>query len=59
MILIAKVFYEASDEYANRISEFIDFIKDETLAVEFNNGSNLTDSYEINEYNVKISVEKL
>ena len=54
-----KVFYEASDEYANRISEFIDFIKDETLAVEFNNGSNLTDSYEINEYNVKISVEKL
>ena len=54
-----KVFYEASDEYANRISEFIDFIKDETLAVEFNNGSNLTDSYEINEYNVKISVEKI
>ena len=54
-----KVFYEASDEYTNRIIEFIDFIKDETLAVEFNKGSNLTDSYEINEYNVKISVEKL
>ena len=54
-----KVFYEASDEYTNGISKFIDFIKDETLAVEFTKGNNLTDDYEINEYNVKISVEKI
>ena len=40
-------------------SLILTFIKDETLAVEFTKGNNLTDDYEINECNVKISVEKI
>mgnify|MGYP004455342659 FL=1 len=54
-----KVFYEGSKEYTNAISEFITNIMDETLAVEFNEASDLTDSYDINEYKVKIRVDKI
>lgn len=53
-----KVSYEANDEYSSNIKDFIDFIKDETLAVEFNKTNNLTDEYDINEYKVKFRVEK-
>ena len=54
-----KVFYEGSKEYTNAISEFITNIMDETLAVEFKEASDLTDSYDINEYKVKIRVDKI
>ena len=54
-----KVFYEGSKEYTNAISKFITNIMDETLAVEFNEASDLTDSYDINEYKVKIRVDKI
>ena len=54
-----KVFYEGSKEYTNAISEFITNIMDETLAVEFNEASDLTDGYDINEYKVKIRVDKI
>ena len=54
-----KVFYEGSKEYTNAISEFITNIMDETLAVEFNEAIDLTDSYDINEYKVKIRVDKI
>ena len=52
------VFYESNDEYAENINDFISFIKDETLALEFNRVDNLTDEYDINEYKVKFKVEK-
>ena len=52
------VSYESNDEYAKNIKDFISFIKDETLAVEFNRVDNLTDEYDINEYKVKFKVEK-
>ena len=52
------VYYESNQEYADNIKDFIDFIKDETLAVEFNKVDNLTDEYDINEYKVKFKVEK-
>ena len=52
------VFYESNDEYAENIKDFISFIKDETLALEFNRVDNLTDEYDINEYKVKFKVEK-
>ena len=54
-----KVYYEASDEYTNSIKDFIDFIKDETLALEFNTKSGLKDEYDINEYKVKFKVDKV
>ena len=52
------VSYEASDEYSNSIANFIEFIKDETLALEFNKTTGLTDEYDINDYKVKFKVEK-
>ena len=52
------VYYESNQEYADNIKDFIDFIKDETLAIEFNKVDNLTDEYDINEYKVKFKVEK-
>ncbi len=53
-----KVYYEANEEYTNNIKDFIDFIKDETLALEFNTKSGLKDEYDINEYKVKFKVVK-
>ena len=53
------VSYEANKEYTESIKEFIDFIKDETLATEFKEASKLKDEYDINEYKVKFKVEKV
>ena len=47
------------DEYANRINDYLDMIKDETLAIEFNKENNLTDEYDINDYKVKFKLERL
>ena len=52
------VYYEADEEYSNSIANFIEFIKDETLALEFNKTTGLTDEYDINDYKVKFKVEK-
>ena len=54
-----KVYYEGDNKYTEAIKEFIPVIMDETLAVEFNQESNLIDSYDINEYTVKIRVDKI
>ena len=54
-----KVYYEGDNKYTEAIKEFIPVIMDETLAVEFNQGNNLIDSYDINEYTVKIRVDKI
>lgn len=53
-----RVFYEADDEYCEGIQNFVKFIMDETLAIEFTKTTGLNDSYTINEYEVKIKVEK-
>lgn len=54
-----KVYYEGDNKYTEAIKEFIPVIMDETLAVEFNQENNLIDSYDINEYTVKIRVDKI
>ncbi len=54
-----KVIYEAPAEYSERVKDFVKFIQDETLAVEFICGDNLSSEYEINEYLVKFEVEKI
>ena len=54
-----RVYYEGDNKYTEAIKEFIPIIMDETLAVEFNQGNNLIDSYDINEYTVKIRVDKI
>ena len=54
-----RVYYEGDNKYTEAIKEFIPVIMDETLAVEFNQENNLIDSYDINEYTVKIRVDKI
>ena len=53
-----KVYYEADKAYTEDIKDFIDFIKEETLALEFNEATDLTDEYDINDYKVKFKVDK-
>lgn len=54
-----KIYYESNDEYASNIKDFINFIKDETLGVEFDRTTDLIDEYDINDYKVKFKVEKI
>ena len=54
-----KVYYEADKAYTEDIKDFIEFIKEETLALEFNEVTDLTDEYDINDYKVKFRVEKI
>ena len=53
-----KVYYEADKAYTEDIKDFIEFIKEETLALEFNEVTDLTDEYDINDYKVKFKVDK-
>ena len=52
------VYFESDKEYEEKVKDFVDFIKEETLAVEFSKKTNLTDEYDINEFKVKFKVEK-
>jgi len=52
------VSYEANKSYTKSIKDYLEFIKDETLALEFNETCNLSDEYDINNYKVKFKVEK-
>ena len=52
------VYYNGDLEYKDRISNYIDFIKDETLAVSFVWDEDVDNEYDINEYKVNIRVLK-
>ena len=52
------VYYNGDLEYKDRISNYIDFIKDETLAVSFVWDEDVDNEYDINEYKVNIKVLK-
>ena len=51
--------YSSNEEYTNRISEYLEFIKKETLAVEIEKVNNITKDININEYEVGIKLEKI
>ena len=53
-----NVYYEAEEAYSEQIKDFVDFIKDETLALKFETKTKLTDEYDVNDYKVKFKVEK-
>ncbi|MBQ9854433.1 MAG: isoleucine--tRNA ligase [Bacilli bacterium] len=53
------IYYEANEEYSNKISNYIDFIKNETLATEIISTENLDEVYDINGCEVKFRVEKI
>ena len=54
-----NVYYDADSEYEKSISNYLDMIKNETLAIEFVSSKDLTDEYDINDYKVKFKVEKI
>ena len=54
-----KIYYESDDNYMNDIADFVEFVCDETLAVEFIKTTGLNDEYDVNEYKVKFNVEKI
>ena len=53
-----NVYYEAEEAYSEQIRDFVDFIKDETLALKFETKTKLTDEFDVNDYKVKFKVEK-
>ena len=53
-----RVYYESNDDYEIDITDFVDFVKDETLALEFIRTTGLDCEYDVNDYKVKFKVEK-
>ena len=54
-----NIYYSSSDEYTNRIEEFISFIKDETLCINLVKDNNVKDNeVDINEYKVCFKLER-
>lgn len=54
-----NIYYNANDEYTNRIEEFISFIKDETLCINLVKENNVKDNeVDINEYKVCFKLER-
>ena len=52
-----NIYYSSNDEYAKNISNYIDFIKDETLAINVNREDNIDTEISINDYVVGIRLE--
>ena len=54
-----KVYYNGDSEFTDALNKNIEFIKNETLAKEFILDENLTESFDINDHNVKLKVERI
>ena len=54
-----KVYYESDDGYTKDITDFVEFVKDETLALEFIKTDGLDEEYDVNDYKVKFKVERI
>ena len=54
-----NVYYNATDDYVNGISDYIDMIKEETLAVGFEKSDEELEMVDINEYKVGIKLERI
>ena len=52
-----NIYYSSNDEYAKNISNYIDFIKDETLAINVNREDKIDTEISINDYVVGIRLE--
>ncbi len=52
-----NIYYSSNDEYAKNISNYIDFIKDETLAINVNREDNIDTEISINDYVVGVRLE--
>ena len=54
-----KLYYEKNDEFSNSIKDFIDMIKNETLAVEITEKNNDGEVMDLNGLSVKVDVERI
>ena len=54
-----NIYYSAKAEYTDSISDYLDFIKQETLCNEFIKEDSIKDTFEINDYQVGIRLEKV
>ena len=54
-----KVYYDSDSEYEKALNNNLEFIKNETLAVEFVKDNTLEEVFDINEHQVKLKVEKI
>ena len=54
-----NIYYSADDEYVNKINDFIDFIKKETLAINMEKLEKIDDVQDINGYEVGFRLEKV
>ena len=54
-----KVHYESDEGYTEDMKDFVEFVKDETLAIEFVKTTGLDEMYDVNEYKVGFRVEKI
>lgn len=54
-----KVSYYADAEVKEALTYFLEFIKSETLALEFNEDKSLTENFDINGHETKLKVEKI
>ena len=54
-----KVYYNGDNEFTDALNKNIEFIKNETLAKEFILDENLTESFDINDHDVKLKVERI
>lgn len=53
-----NIYYSSTDEYSANIKDYLDFIREETLALTIERVSNLDTSMDINNYQVGIKLEK-
>ena len=54
-----KVYYDADEEYEKALNNNIEFIKNETLALEFIKDTSEYEEFDINDHKVKLKVEKI
>ena len=54
-----NIYYSSNDEYSMNIKDYLDFIRKETLALNIERVSELTDIVDINEYQVGIKLERV
>ena len=54
-----NIYYSSNDEYSMNIKDYLDFIRKETLALNIERVSELTEIVEINEYQVGIKLERV
>ena len=54
-----NIYYSSNEEYTNKINNFIDFIKKETLAINIKKVDNITIDTNINDYEVGIKLERV